>query len=50
MVARFFGFVKGDYLIKPLYEPTYCNYLTKSRDFKQLNKSAINIAEDYMQK
>ena len=45
-----FGFVKGDYLIKPKYEPTYCNYLTKSRDFKQLNKSAINIAEDYMQK
>jgi agmatine/peptidylarginine deiminase len=42
------GIVKDDYIIKPLYEPTYCNYLIANRNIRQLNNSAIKIAEDYI--
>lgn len=45
-----FGFVNNNYVIKPIYEPNFCNYLSSSRNFRQLNNSAIEIAKEVLKK
>lgn len=43
------GIVKDDHIIKPQYEPNFCNYLLQNRNLRELNNCAVNIAERYMQ-
>jgi len=44
------GIIKDDYIIKPQYEPNYCNHLINNRNIRQLNNCAINIAEEYIKR
>jgi agmatine/peptidylarginine deiminase len=42
------GIIKDDYIIKPQYEPNYCNYVLANRNLRQLNNGAIRLAEEYI--
>ena len=45
-----FGLLNNDYIIKPVYDPNFCNYLSSTRNFRQLNNSAIEIIKEVLQK
>lgn len=43
------GISNGEYIYKPIYEPAYCSYMSKSMDYRNLNSVTINIIKERLQ-